>query len=313
MKQPPAPARCAPAHRAPPLPPSTSTGVLRRHAAACSHRFCERVDDDQSHESRQHGRAGSTSRGVGHQERWCDVQQEAEHRTPISTLTDRERQVLDLMAQGRSNAAISEELHVSDNATTKHISDLFAKFGSAREPRRQAAGTRGPLVSRRALTARLPYGENAPRSARRVREEAQVVHGERQFRVAHDRCRLTGLLDFHPGQLVGVLRDEVRNRQQQPGLDARSACAPTGVGLPGLGHHRTTAAGSVSATSPIGSPVAGFTRSVTAHLRGERPRSGRPPCATRRGGGSRRPPWPAARAARCFPAAWSAPSAAAAG
>jgi hypothetical protein len=36
--------------------------------------------------------------------------------------------VLDLMAQGRSNAAISEELHVSDSATTKHIS-LFAKLG----------------------------------------------------------------------------------------------------------------------------------------------------------------------------------------
>jgi DNA-binding NarL/FixJ family response regulator len=53
----------------------------------------------------------------------------AERRTPIGTLTDRERQVLDLMAQGRSNAAISDELHVSDSATTKHISNLFAKLG----------------------------------------------------------------------------------------------------------------------------------------------------------------------------------------
>lgn len=53
----------------------------------------------------------------------------AERRTPIGTLTDRERQVLDLMAQGRSNAAISDELHISDSATTKHISNLFAKLG----------------------------------------------------------------------------------------------------------------------------------------------------------------------------------------
>lgn len=52
----------------------------------------------------------------------------AERRAPIRTLTDRERHVLERMAQGRSNAAIGEELHISDSATTKHISNVFAKL-----------------------------------------------------------------------------------------------------------------------------------------------------------------------------------------
>ena len=52
-----------------------------------------------------------------------------ERRSPVGTLTQRERLVLDLMAQGRSNTAISDELHISDSATTKHITNVFAKLG----------------------------------------------------------------------------------------------------------------------------------------------------------------------------------------
>jgi DNA-binding NarL/FixJ family response regulator len=40
-----------------------------------------------------------------------------ERRSPVGSLTERERLVLDLMAQGRSNTAISEDLHISDSAT----------------------------------------------------------------------------------------------------------------------------------------------------------------------------------------------------
>lgn len=52
-----------------------------------------------------------------------------ERRGPVGTLTERERQVLDLMAQGRSNTAIGGEMHISESATTKHISNVFAKLG----------------------------------------------------------------------------------------------------------------------------------------------------------------------------------------
>ena len=47
----------------------------------------------------------------------------------LAGLTPREREVLSLMAQGRSNAAISRALTVSDGAVEKHIGNVFAKLG----------------------------------------------------------------------------------------------------------------------------------------------------------------------------------------
>jgi DNA-binding NarL/FixJ family response regulator len=48
---------------------------------------------------------------------------------PLAALTAREREVLALMAEGRSNAAIASELVVGDGAVEKHINNLFAKLG----------------------------------------------------------------------------------------------------------------------------------------------------------------------------------------
>jgi DNA-binding NarL/FixJ family response regulator len=47
---------------------------------------------------------------------------------PFTELTDREREVLELMAQGRSNKAIAGELFVTDGAVEKHISKIFDKL-----------------------------------------------------------------------------------------------------------------------------------------------------------------------------------------
>ncbi len=47
----------------------------------------------------------------------------------LSTLTPRERQVLALMAEGRSNSAIAAELVVSGGAVEKHVASIFAKLG----------------------------------------------------------------------------------------------------------------------------------------------------------------------------------------
>jgi DNA-binding NarL/FixJ family response regulator len=48
---------------------------------------------------------------------------------PLAALTPRERQVLALMAEGRSNAAIAGRLVVTEKAVVKHTSNIFAKLG----------------------------------------------------------------------------------------------------------------------------------------------------------------------------------------
>ncbi|GAA4999265.1 response regulator [Actinopolymorpha pittospori] len=52
-------------------------------------------------------------------------------RDPLSTLTPREREVLALMAEGRTNTAICQRLVVSEGAVEKHIGNIFAKLGLA--------------------------------------------------------------------------------------------------------------------------------------------------------------------------------------
>jgi DNA-binding NarL/FixJ family response regulator len=50
---------------------------------------------------------------------------------PLATLTDREREVLALMAEGRSNAAIAQRLYVSESAVGKHTASIFGKLSLA--------------------------------------------------------------------------------------------------------------------------------------------------------------------------------------
>jgi DNA-binding NarL/FixJ family response regulator len=46
----------------------------------------------------------------------------------LARLTPRERQVLALMAEGRSNQAIAAALVISDGAVEKHVSNVFTKL-----------------------------------------------------------------------------------------------------------------------------------------------------------------------------------------
>jgi DNA-binding NarL/FixJ family response regulator len=48
---------------------------------------------------------------------------------PLERLTPREREVLALMAEGRSNHAIARELVVTERAIEKHVTSIFAKLG----------------------------------------------------------------------------------------------------------------------------------------------------------------------------------------
>jgi DNA-binding NarL/FixJ family response regulator len=47
---------------------------------------------------------------------------------PLERLTPREREVLSLIAEGRSNSAIATTLFVSDSAVNKHINSIFTKL-----------------------------------------------------------------------------------------------------------------------------------------------------------------------------------------
>ena len=49
----------------------------------------------------------------------------------LAALTPREREVLSLMAQGRSNTAIAEALFISPGVVEKHVASIFAKLGLA--------------------------------------------------------------------------------------------------------------------------------------------------------------------------------------
>lgn len=48
---------------------------------------------------------------------------------PVDSLTPRERQVLQLMAEGRDNATIAAQLVVTERAVSKHIGNVFLKLG----------------------------------------------------------------------------------------------------------------------------------------------------------------------------------------
>jgi DNA-binding NarL/FixJ family response regulator len=53
---------------------------------------------------------------------------------PIDELTPREREVLELMAEGRSNNAIAEHMTVTERAVEKHVTSIFGKLGLAPAP-----------------------------------------------------------------------------------------------------------------------------------------------------------------------------------
>jgi DNA-binding NarL/FixJ family response regulator len=48
---------------------------------------------------------------------------------PLAQLTAREREVLGLMAEGRSNAAVAAQLFITEKAVSKHINNIFSKLG----------------------------------------------------------------------------------------------------------------------------------------------------------------------------------------
>ena len=62
--------------------------------------------------------------------RWCpSCWPAARADEPLAGLTPREREVLALMAEGRSNTAIGSRLFITEKAVSKHINSIFSKLG----------------------------------------------------------------------------------------------------------------------------------------------------------------------------------------
>lgn len=61
-------------------------------------------------------------------------------------LSPRERRVLDLLAQGRSNKEIARELGVSANTVKTHLANLYAKLGARRRTEAVAVARRSGVI-----------------------------------------------------------------------------------------------------------------------------------------------------------------------
>lgn len=54
--------------------------------------------------------------------------------SPLSDLTEREMEVLEQMAQGRTNAGVADQLHLSESSVEKYSTSIFLKLGLTDEP-----------------------------------------------------------------------------------------------------------------------------------------------------------------------------------
>jgi DNA-binding NarL/FixJ family response regulator len=73
------------------------------------------------------------------------VEQRRRRDDPFEQLTERERDVLSLMAEGRTNKAIAERLHISEHTVEKYVSSIFVTLqlpASAEDHRRVIAVVR---------------------------------------------------------------------------------------------------------------------------------------------------------------------------
>ena len=82
-----------------------------------------------SGDRRGDGRAGP---GADHVEALVARKDRLEH-SPLAQLTEREREVLGEMAQGKNNASIAKSLFLTERAVEKHINSLFHKLGLTEE------------------------------------------------------------------------------------------------------------------------------------------------------------------------------------
>lgn len=100
--------------------------LLRDGAGGLGYLLKERVaDDDELTDALRRVAAGAT---VVDPEVVAAILTSVTARDPLAALSEREREVLALMAEGRSNAAIGARLYLSDKTVESHVRSIFTKL-----------------------------------------------------------------------------------------------------------------------------------------------------------------------------------------
>ncbi len=81
----------------------------------------------------------------------AELQRANEERAGLDQLTPRERQILELIAAGRTNRQIGEELYLAEKTVKNYVSNMLAKLGMGR--RSEAAAYAARLAERRSSNA----------------------------------------------------------------------------------------------------------------------------------------------------------------
>jgi DNA-binding NarL/FixJ family response regulator len=107
--------------------------LLRDGAAGLAYLLKERIGepDQLIHAVREVARGGSV---IDPDVVAALVRSNARQQSPVSRLTERERDVLEGMAQGRTNGAIATRIHLSESSVEKYATSIFAKLDLTDEP-----------------------------------------------------------------------------------------------------------------------------------------------------------------------------------
>ena len=141
---------------------------------------------------------------------------------PLDDLTPRELEVLGLMAEGRSNAGIAEQLVLTVGAVEKHVANIFTKLGLA-------AGRRRPPP--RARRARVPAAGLSEQRSHDVVDSVEALLHALESRRSAGRVaeRQVDVNVVTPSSFVQILRLDgvpIRTPFEQPRLASGSAARP---------------------------------------------------------------------------------------
>ena len=167
---------------------------------------------------------------------------------PLDELSPRELEVLELMAQGRSNRGIAEQLVITDGAVEKHVTAIFDKLGIDRSSEAPPPHPGGARLPASAMT--MPQRADPLVAARDASSREQAALRRVAMLVAARRgagARLRGVCeevgqrarrhDDQPRALRGLGHGDDRRRVGR----ARRADVPGRLGRPAGRRHRRAA------------------------------------------------------------------------